>query len=127
MYERRAAPIRVDLLQLDRQGIGIMLRGREDLRAVEGKDVVRDALGGLGGEVGVVDAEVVVEPGDLVGDELWRDEPALADEPLDFAPLGVLALEDGRGVSGDVLEALDDLRMLSRDLEMARRVGIGVQ
>ena len=37
-----------------------------------------------------------------------------------------LALEDGRSVAGDVLQAVDDLRMLSRDLEVTGRVGIGV-
>ena len=45
---------------------------------------------------------------------------------LYLGALFFLALEDGRGVAGDVLQAVDDLRMLSRNLEVTGRVGIGV-
>lgn len=38
---------------------------------------------------------------------------------LDLRALLLLALEDGRGVPGDVLEALDGLHGLSRNVEMA--------
>ena len=41
---------------------------------------------------------------------------------LDLRALLLLALEDGSGVPGDVLEALDDIRVLSGDEEVARRV-----
>ena len=43
---------------------------------------------------------------------------------LDLCALLLLALEDGRCVSGDVLETVDDVRMLSRNLEVARGVGV---
>ena len=38
---------------------------------------------------------------------------------LDLGALLLLALEDGRGVSGDVLDALDAIWMLSGNQEMA--------
>lgn len=66
--------------------------------------MVGDLGGGLGGEVGVVDAEVLVEPGDFAGDEWGGDEAALAEGGFDGAALGVFAGEGGRGVPGGVGE-----------------------
>lgn len=66
--------------------------------------MVGDLGGGLGGEVGVVDTEVLVEPGDFAGDEWGGDEAALAEGGFDGAALGVFAGEGGRGVTGGVGE-----------------------
>ena len=74
MDEGRAVTLLVDLLEVDDELRGVVLRVREDLGAEERDDVVRDDLDGLVAEVGVVDAEVGVEPVYFVRDELARDE-----------------------------------------------------
>lgn len=51
-----------------------MLGVGEHFGAEEGDDVVGDDGGGFVGEIGVVDAEVIVEPVDLVLDEFAGDE-----------------------------------------------------
>ena len=43
---------------------------------------------------------------------------------LDLCTLLLLALENGCGVSGDVLETMDNVCVLSRDLEMSSGVGV---
>lgn len=52
-----------------------MLGVRQDLRTEERDDVIRDDTSGFVLEVGVVDAEVGVEPVDLASDELAWNEP----------------------------------------------------
>lgn len=74
MNERRALALLVYPLEVDNKAARIMLREREDLGAKEGHDVVGDDVVRFGLEVGVVDAEAVVEPVDFVGDEVAGDE-----------------------------------------------------
>ena len=74
MYEGRAVALLVDLLEVDDELRGVVLRVREDLGAEERDDVVRDDLDGLVAEVGVVDAELRVKPIYFVRDELAGDE-----------------------------------------------------
>lgn len=73
MDERRA--LLVDFLEIDDELAGIMLGVRQDLRTKERDDVIRDDISGLVLKVGVVDAEVGVEPVDLVSYELARNKP----------------------------------------------------
>lgn len=74
VYEGRAVALLVDLLEVDDELRGVVLRVREDLGAEERDDVVRDDLDGLVAEVGVVDAELRVKPVYFVRDELAGDE-----------------------------------------------------
>ena len=62
----------LDALELDLETGHVVLCEGDDLGAKERDDVVTDLVDGLGGKVGVVDAELVVEPGDLAGRELLR-------------------------------------------------------
>ena len=72
--EGRAVSGLIDLLEVDHELRRVVLGVREHLRAEERDDVVGDDLHGLGLEVRVVDAEVGVEPVDLVCGKLPRDE-----------------------------------------------------
>ena len=112
----------VDALKIDDKLGRVVLCEREDFGAKEGHDVIGDDGGGFDLEIRVVDAEVGVEPVDLVGDELAGDE-ALggvrrrrgrrdgtdlgSDVGEDLCALFLLALEDGGGVSGHVFDALE--------------------
>lgn len=64
----------VDALKIDDKLGRVVLCEREDFGAKEGHDVIGDDGGGFDLEIRVVDAEVGVEPVDLVGDELAGDE-----------------------------------------------------
>ena len=74
MDKSRTSPVLVDLLEIDNELAGVVLRVSEDLGAEERDNVVGDDLDRLGLEVGVVDAEVSVEPVDLVGYEFTGDK-----------------------------------------------------
>lgn len=64
----------VDALEINDKLGRVMFGEREHLGAKEGDDVIRDDGWRFVLEVGVVDAEVQVEPVDLVGGELAGDE-----------------------------------------------------
>ena len=81
MDERCALALFVYPLEVDNEAARIMLGEGEDLGAEEGHDVVGDDVVRFGLEVGVVDAEAVVEPVDLVGDEFAGDK-ALDDNEI---------------------------------------------
>lgn len=72
--ESRTFALRIDSLEVDYEFGRIVLGVGEHLSAVECNDMIRDDLHGLGGEVGVVDAKVSVEPIDFVGYEFTGDE-----------------------------------------------------
>ena len=61
--------------------------------------MVCDALGGLSGEVRVVDAQVIIEPANFGWNKLERHEAALGNELFNTLPLRILALEYGRRVA----------------------------
>jgi hypothetical protein len=72
--EGRAGAVGRALLEVDHERVRGVLGERKDLRAVEREDVLGDLRRRRAREVRVVDAEPVVEPGDLAGDEINRDE-----------------------------------------------------
>lgn len=74
MDESRALALFVYSLEVDDKAARIMLGEREDLGAKEGHNVVGDDVARLRLEVGVVDAQAVVEPVHLVGDKFAGDE-----------------------------------------------------
>lgn len=73
----RGLHVESDLLAL------IFAGGGSHLGSVEGGDVALDGLGGLGLEVDIVDAKVLVEPLDLGIDVVLGDPGALNDQSLD--------------------------------------------
>lgn len=75
MDEGRAVALLIDALEIDHELVGIVFGVCEDLGAEEAEDVIRDYIAGLVLEVGVVDAEVGVEPVDLASNELAWNEP----------------------------------------------------
>jgi hypothetical protein len=84
------------------------LRGlRPYLCTVQGDYVVRDDLDGLVVKIGVVDAQIVVEPYDFVLDELARNEALCNDGLIHLGALRLLALKNGSRVSRDVLDTMD--------------------
>lgn len=72
MNESRA--ILVDLLEIDHEFAGVVLGICEDFRTKKRDDVIGNDLHRLGLEVGIVDAEVGVEPVHLVHDKFARNE-----------------------------------------------------
>lgn len=74
MDERGAIAALIDLLKVDHELRWVVFSVREHLRAKERDDVVGDDLHGLGLEVGIVDAQMSVEPVDLVRDEFARNK-----------------------------------------------------
>lgn len=64
----------IDFLQVDDELGRIMLGVGENLCTEESDDMIRDHLGGFIAEVSVVNAQLRVEPVDLVRDEFSRDE-----------------------------------------------------
>lgn len=74
MNERGAVPFVIDALEIDDKLVGIMFSEGEYFGAKEGDDVIRYDRWRFVLEIGVVDAELGVEPVDLVGDELAGDE-----------------------------------------------------
>lgn len=79
MDKCRAIPVLINFLEVNDELARIMLGVGEYFRAEEGNDVVRDDLTRFILEVGVVDAQVRVEPVDLVGDQLARDKALSAE------------------------------------------------
>lgn len=67
MDEGRVRSVFCDLFEVDDELGRVVFGVGEDLGAEEGYDVVGDDGDGFVGEVGVVDAEVGVEPGNFVG------------------------------------------------------------
>lgn len=74
MNKGGAVALVIDSLEIDDQLARIMLGVREDFGTKEGEDVIRYHRDGLVLEVRVVDAKVGIEPFDLVGNELARNE-----------------------------------------------------
>lgn len=68
MNESSTGPFVVQTLKVDDKLGGVVFGEGEDLGAKEGDDVIRDDGWRFVLEVGVVDAEVGVEPVDLVSD-----------------------------------------------------------
>ena len=64
----------VDLLQVDDELCGIVLRIGKNLCTKKGDDVIRDYWDGLVAEVSVVDTQLRVKPVDFVRDEFSRDK-----------------------------------------------------
>lgn len=85
--------LRGDLLEVDHELLWVVLGESKELCRVECEHVVGDDLWGLGQEVGVVDAEVVVEPVDLTVDELGGEEASLGEDVGDLVLLGGLCWE----------------------------------
>lgn len=73
----RCLHVESDLLAL------LFASGRGHLGSIEGGDIALDGLGGLGLEVDIVDAEVFVEPVDLIVDVVLGDPGAFDDQSLD--------------------------------------------
>lgn len=69
-----ALAVLIDMLEIDDQGVGIVLCVGEDFCGVEGDDVIRDGGDRLGRKVVVIDSEVAVEPVYFIGHELARNE-----------------------------------------------------
>lgn len=72
--ERSPRALLVNLLEVDDKLVGIVLSIRENFGAEEGDDVLAYDIAGLALEIRVVYAEMSVEPVDLVGDEVGRNE-----------------------------------------------------
>jgi hypothetical protein len=70
--------ILTDPFEVDHELIDIILGVREDLRSVQRENMIRDRVRGRGRKVGVVDAELGVEPADFLGDQLLWDEALYA-------------------------------------------------
>ncbi len=64
----------VNLLEIDDELVGVVLGVSEDLGTKEGDDVLADHIARFALKVRVVDAQMRVEPVDLVGDQLGRYE-----------------------------------------------------
>lgn len=132
MNECRAIAALVDLLQVDNKFRGIMFGVRHYLGAEEGNNVVGNDLAGFILEVGVVNTEVGVEPIDFASNEFTRNETlniesanksAISNVPLipniggklsdlgrdfllDQCTLFLLTVEDGGGISREILDEL---------------------
>jgi len=89
----------LDLLEVDLELLHILLGVCDHLSAIESYDVVADLVGKFVGEVGVIDTELVVEPGHLERYELGWFEAFERDSDLDGRALARLASEGGRRVT----------------------------
>lgn len=74
MNKSSAVSFLVDSLEVDDQLVRVVLGVGEHFGAEEGDDVIGYDGRGFVLEIRVVDAEVGVEPVDLVGDQFARDE-----------------------------------------------------
>ena len=102
MYKRCPTSVWVDLLEFNEESRWVVLCEGQDLCTVESEDVVCNTFSCFGGEIRVIDAQVVIEPGHLGFDKRRGDKTTLADEFLDLSTLSVFTLEDGCGVAWSV-------------------------
>lgn len=74
MNESRAVALIVDAFEIDNKLIRVVLGERENLRAEEAEDVVRDNIVRFVMKVGIVDTEVRIKPVNFIDNELARHE-----------------------------------------------------
>lgn len=84
MNESRALAVLVDVLEIDHELRRVVLSEGKDLGSVEGDYVVCDHVGRLGHEVGVIDAEMRVEPVNLIRNEFARNETLDRQDPREY-------------------------------------------
>ena len=73
----------LDLLEVDLELLHIFLGVCDYFGAIESNDVVADLVGRFIGKVGVIDTELVVEPGDLERYEFGWNEALESDSCFD--------------------------------------------
>jgi len=89
----------LDLLEVDLELLHVLLGVCDYFGAIESNDVVADLVGRFIGGVGVIDAELVVEPGNLEWYEFGWYEALASNGCFDSLTLDWLAGEDRRRVT----------------------------
>jgi hypothetical protein len=106
MNESSAIAVFMDPFEIDGKLAGVMLGVRKDFGAEEGNDMVTDNVARLIAEIGVVDAEIGIEPVYFIGDKFLRDEAFCSDLLLNEGSLFFFTFENWGCIAWKVLDSM---------------------